>query len=318
MAISAFVLPSFAKINWNLRVLGQRPDGYHEVRTVLQTVSLHDEIELASRVDDRIVLSCDDPGIETGHANLITRAGRALQDRFRTSQGATISLKKRIPIKAGLGGGSSNAAITVLGLAHLWGLAAGLDELMAIGATIGTDVPFFFVGGRALATGTGSTVRQQSSSPPKHLLIIKPKAAVSTLEAYSALRSSRLTTENAASILSSPRENGGPVDSDLTLLDEQLVNDFEKVIFDIEPEIGRARDALLQAGARGALLAGSGSSVFGIFDSPQAQQRAVRELQAEVGWLSLPCVTLSREEYLVALSSLRLLRSFDPGIDTGA
>lgn len=318
MANSACTLPSFAKINWNLRVLGRRPDGFHEVRTVMQTISLHDELEFKSRVDDQIVLFCDDPQLDTGHTNLIIRAGRALQRCFQTRQGATISLKKRIPIKAGLGGGSSNAAITILGLVHLWGLAPDLDELMTLGETIGTDVPFFFLGGRALATGTGSRITELPPCQPKQLLIIKPKAAISTAEAYSALGFSRLTSENTASILSSSREKADQLMSDQRLLDEQLTNDFEQVIFDMEPEIGRARDALLEAGASGALLAGSGASVFGIFDSQQARQRALRELKAEVGWLSLPCVTLSREEYLVALSPLGLLRSFDPGIDTGA
>lgn len=310
MAKSAFSLPSFAKINWNLRVLGQRPDGYHEIRTVLQTVSLHDEIRFESRVDNELVLSCDNSELDTGGTNLIDRAARALQDRFRPREGATISLTKRIPIQAGLGGGSSNAAIALLGLAQLWRLAVSLDDLVAIGGTIGTDVPFFFVGGTALATGTGRQVRQLPPVPKKHLLIIKPNAAIATADAYSALKSSGLTRKHGMPILFSSREKADQVDSDHGPSDEPLANDFESVIFDMEPEIGRARDALFKAGARGALLAGSGSSVFGIFENAQAQERALRAL-GEVGWRSLPCVTLSREEYLVRLSSLKLLRSAD-------
>lgn len=313
MPTPAYTLPSFAKINWNLRVFGQRPDGYHEVRTVLQTVSLHDEIAFESRVDNQLLLFCDEPQLDAGHGNLILRAGRALQDRFNVVQGATISLSKRIPVEAGLGGGSSNAAIALLGLAQLWGLPTTLGELIAIGATIGADVPFFFVGGRVLATGKGSEVRQLPPTEPRHILIIKPKAAISTAEAYSKLRSAPLTSANAPSILSNSREKADYFDSDQRLLDEKLANDFESVIFDMAPEVRRAKDALLKAGARGALLAGSGSSVFGIFENLEAQKRAFQELQAEVGWRTLPCVTLSREEYLVALSSVRLLSSADAG-----
>ncbi len=240
-----FTLPSFAKINWSLRVLGKRPDGYHEVSTVLQTVSLHDDLHFVASDQARVTLNCDYPAVPTDETNLIVRAARLLIHRYQVSIGAIIHLDKRIPPRGGLGGASSNAAVTLLGLAQLWQL----------------DLSLF--------------------------------------DAYAALKASALTTPNSAPILANSRAEPFSSESDQW----PLHNDFEKVIFEIEPEIKRVQKALLDAGARGVLLAGSGSSVFGIFDSPEAQGRALAEMQTEVGWRTFPCNTLSRSEYLRAMGA---------------
>jgi 4-diphosphocytidyl-2-C-methyl-D-erythritol kinase len=323
-------LPSFAKINWSLQILGKRPDGYHEVSTLLQTISLHDDLHFEATTDGAISLSCDEPGIPTNDENLIVRAAYTLKHRYKIVQGARTRLKKRIPAKAGLGGASSNAAVSLLALAHLWGVAASAPELFEIAATLGADVPFFLLGGRALATGTGATV---SSLPDqvddvRHLVIITPNAGVSTAEAYAAVSSLALTTKNTDPILSSSRNEANlqysrpwPVDDEWKNRSQDgLKNDFEPVIFDIEPEIRRTRETLLQAGALGALLAGSGSSVFGIFADRKDQQRAVEEIKLEAGWRIFPCVTVSRNEYLRAVGSwdIPFLRSFNSGPDIGA
>jgi 4-diphosphocytidyl-2-C-methyl-D-erythritol kinase len=323
-------LPSFAKINWSLQILGKRPDGYHEVSTLLQTISLHDDLHFEATTDGAISLSCDEPGIPTNDENLIVRAAYTLKHRYKIVQGARIRLKKRIPAKAGLGGASSNGAVSLLALPHLWGVAASAPELFEIAATLGADVPFFLLGGRALATGTGATV---SSLPDqvddvRHLVIITPNAGVSTAEAYAAVSSLALTTKNTDPILSSSRNEANlqysrpwPVDDEWKNRSQDgLKNDFEPVIFDIEPEIRRTRETLLQAGALGALLAGSGSSVFGIFADRKDQQRAVEEIKLEAGWRIFPCVTVSRNEYLRAVGSwdTPFLRSFNSGFDIGA
>ena len=297
MSTPPFRLPSFAKINWSLRVLGRRVDGYHDVRTVLQTVSLHDDLHFAPRDNEEIQLSCDDPLIPNDEHNLISRAANDLRDRCHNRNGATIHLEKRIPAQGGLGGASSNAAVALLGLVHLWRLDISAAELMEIGATLGADVPFFFVGGRALATGIGTELQALPDNPKKHLLVVTPNATVSTAEAYKSLRAPALTTSVDASILSSPCSATELRDTD----QGELHNDFEHVIFEIEPEIGRANEALLRCGASTALLAGSGSSVFGIFDNQQAQESALRGIQAEAGWRIFPAVTVSRNEYLQAL-----------------
>lgn len=299
MSESAFNTPSFAKVNLSLRILGRREDGYHEIRTVLQTVSLQDDLNFASRDDGKVFLFCNDPAIPSGEDNLIVQAANALRGRFGISAGATIHLDKRIPAKAGLGGGSSNAAVALLGLRRLWTIDARLTDLLAIASELGADVPFFLVGGRAVATGIGTSITPIRDQPRQHLVIVVPNTTVSTADAYKALRVPALTTSDDASILSSSR--AGP---DSGVSDPWAMhNDFEQVIFEREPEIESARNALIEVGARGSLLAGSGSSVFGIFESRAAQAAAVKRIQTEKSWRVIAGDTVSREEYLRALGS---------------
>ncbi|HLN97669.1 MAG TPA: 4-(cytidine 5'-diphospho)-2-C-methyl-D-erythritol kinase [Pyrinomonadaceae bacterium] len=316
-------LPSFAKINWSLQILGRRPDGYHEVKTVLQTISLHDDLDFEVTNSGDISLSCTDPEIPADEQNLIIRAALALKARHGNSQGARIQLHKRIPAQAGLGGGSSNAAVSLLALNHLWDLKITPAELIEIAAGLGADVPFFLLGGRAVATGTGATVSSildNTVDDVYYLIVITPRARVSTAKAYAALSVSALTTPANDPILSSSREEAKIGRSPLWALANSMTNDFEPVIFDIEPEISRTRETLLQAGALKALLAGSGASVFGIFPDRAAQQRAIKEVKLEAGWRVFPCVTVSRHEYLRAVGSwdISFLRSFNSGSDIGA
>ncbi len=292
-------LPSFAKINWNLRVLGKRPDGYHEVVTVLQTVSLRDELTLERRDDDRISLTCNDPAIPTDASNLIIKAGLTLREKIQRPLGADINLAKMIPAKGGLGGASSNAAVTLLGLNSLWQTKLKSSDLVRLGSGLGADVPFFFVAGRAAAKGIGAESSALPDAPNQQLIIITPNAAVSTAMAYASLNARALTTSDSASILSSSFAEQVFGDCDQW----PLHNDFEGVIFEMEPEIKRVKLALLEAGARGALLAGSGSSVFGIFDNEKARDRALGNLRCEPGWRVFSCDTLSRVEYFQAMGS---------------
>jgi 4-diphosphocytidyl-2-C-methyl-D-erythritol kinase len=295
-------LPSFAKINWTLRILGRRPDGYHEVATLLQSISLCDELTFELREEPGVSLVCDDPFLPVDDSNLIVKAAKALRENDR---GVNISLTKRIPAKGGLGGGSSNAAVTLLALNELWRLELEDSDLRRIASSLGADVPFFLMGGSAEGRGTGTGLRSVDDVEEKHLIVITPNATVSTRDAYAALNRGSLTTSGSAPILSS----------------SSLDNDFEAVIFEIEPEIRRAKSGLLDAGARGALLAGSGSSVFGIFDDEAARDRALVELRSEAGWRVFSCRTVSREEYLQAMgpSGFPLLRSLkNRQSDTGA
>ncbi|MCM3901874.1 MAG: 4-(cytidine 5'-diphospho)-2-C-methyl-D-erythritol kinase [Pyrinomonadaceae bacterium] len=320
MSTTLFTLPSFAKINCGLRVLGKRPDGYHEIRTVLETVSLHDILQFATAPDLEISLSCDDPLIPTDQTNLIVRAAIATRARYGIRAGVRIHLEKRIPVQGGLGGGSSNGAVALLGLTHLWKVTTKVSELAELASALGSDVPFFLSGGRALGTGTGTKISSLPDIAARDLLIVAPTATVATAAAYKALSSAALTTRNSDSILAISRGSTNSSDWDQWPVSDDLENDFEQVIFDIEPEIGRVKNALLRAGARSALLAGSGSSVFGIFDNREAQQRALEQIRAESSWRIFPCATLSREEYIRAMGSCGtpLLRSLDPLSDTGA
>ncbi len=290
-------LPAFAKINLNLRVLGKRADGFHEIDTVLQTISLHDTITLTVTDSPEIVLSCDDRSLSEGSDNLAYRAAKALQSRFAPGKGARIRLTKRIPTQAGLGGGSSDAAVTLLALSYLWETTAGPPELLEIARRLGADVPFFFFGGTARGTGTGRDLAQLDDAPDEFLLVVKPNANVSTAAAYELLNARSLTTVEAKTILSSSERSGISDSFD----SKALHNDFEPVAFKLEPEIERAKVALMNAGAAAALLAGSGSAVFGVFDSGDAQARALRAIELESGWRVFPCSTVGRSHYRSAM-----------------
>ena len=296
-----------------LRIFGKRPDGHHEVATILQSISLCDELTFELRDDSEISLTCDDPEIPLDDANLIVKAAKALN----ANQGVNINLTKKIPAKGGLGGGSSNAAVTLLALNELWQLRLQSTDFLRIASGLGADVPFFLMGGCVEGTGTGTDLRSLADLKQEALIIITPNASVSTAQAYAALNRGSLTTTESASILSSSFAR--PVSDDSGQW--SLHNDFEVVIFEIEPEIGRAKQALLDAGARGALLAGSGSSVFGIFDDEAARDRAFGQLKREAGWRIFSCRTVSRAEYLQAMgpSGFPLLRSLkNRQSDTGA
>jgi 4-diphosphocytidyl-2-C-methyl-D-erythritol kinase len=297
---STLKLPSFAKINRTLRILGKRSDGFHEIESILQTVSLQDELTFTRRIDQEIVLTCDSPAIPTDSSNLIVRAASVLKELARAPYGTSIHLTKRIPAQGGLGGGSSNAAVALLALNYLWELGLDNIQLEALGERLGSDVPFFFTGGAARATGTGTQISTLPDSSQCFLIIITPNARVSTASAYQALKAPSLTTKGSVSILSSSFADPTFSDCDQWA----LYNDFEGVIFEIEPEIQRAKLALLEAGAQGGLLSGSGSSVFGTFESKAAREEGLTVLRRETGWQVLSCNTISRAEYSEALNSV--------------
>lgn len=298
MLDAALTLPSYAKINWTLYVLGRRPDNYHELHTIFQTVTLHDRLRFQLRTDGCVRIRCDAPDIPVDETNLIHRAAIALKERYGIGKGATIDLEKHIPAGGGLGGGSSNAAIALVGLAHIWGIEATASELARVGARLGADVPFFFTGGTAEGTGLGTRILPLADVGDLHLVIVTPAVKVLTGEAYKALSAPALTKQSGDIILSSSRADAQIPDS----VPYHLYNDFERVVLRLEPEIARAKNALIVAGARATLLAGSGSSVFGIFDNSEAQERAARRLRAEKGWRVFLCGALRRAEYQEALS----------------
>ena len=300
MSAATLTLQAFAKVNLGLRVLGKRPDGYHEIVTVLQTISLHDTLTFTVLEAPHIILSCDDASVPSGAENLVIRAARALQKQCAPNAGVYVRLEKRIPSAAGLGGGSSDAAVTLVALANLWGTRTAAPELTEIAGKLGADVPFFFQGGTALATGIGKDIAElPDAARQKFLLVIKPNSSIPTAKAYAGLKARSLTTVEAEIILASS-QRGEFFDN---LNSEALQNDFDEVAFKLEPEIGRVKAALVKAGARASLLAGSGSAVFGIFDSGDALERAIQAIELEAGWRVFPCKTVARSRYANALGS---------------
>jgi 4-diphosphocytidyl-2-C-methyl-D-erythritol kinase len=294
-----FTLPSFAKINWSLRILTKRPDGYHEVRTVLQTISLCDELHFESTPGTNLTFSCSEPQLPLDEHNLVVRAASMLRENAGATLGCHVHLEKRIPMQAGLGGGSSNAAVALVGLMRLWRLEVDQARLNRMAVQLGADVPFFLAGGCALGVGTGSEIQPLPDRERKYLLLVTPNARVSTAVAYNAFDSA-LTSPQAETILAGSQNERDFGNSDQW----DLGNDFERVIFDMEPEIERAHAALLNAGARRAMLAGSGSTVFGIFDDLEAQMHASGIIEAEAGWRVFSCATISRSDFSRAMSAL--------------
>lgn len=293
-------LPAFAKINLGLKVLGRRADGYHEIRTVFQTISLNDGLTFEAASDGRLELACADPSIPTDESNLVLRAADALRERYGAGRGARVTLEKRVPAGGGLGGGSSDAAMTLIALSRLWNLKTDVSELSELGARLGADVPFFLTGGTALGTGNGTDIEPLEDAPKTHLVVVTPAVRVSTAEAYKALGAPALTKDDALVNLSVSRTEADFPDS----LCDVMSNDFEPVVVRLYPEIGRARDALLGAGALRASLSGSGSSVYGVFESElEAGRAAVALGGAEGGWRVSACATLTRAEYVASLGA---------------
>jgi 4-diphosphocytidyl-2-C-methyl-D-erythritol kinase len=282
-----------------LRVHSKRDDGYHEIDTVLQTVSLHDTITFEEANDDVIRLWCDDRSVPADESNLVWRAAAALRERYSIRRGARIRLEKRVPAEAGLGGGSSDAAATLIALAFLWEIEVSANDLVQIAEGLGSDVPFFLHGGTARATGRGSVVEPLEDSPQTHLLIIKPNASISTAKAYSMLNRAALTSSDSKPILFHSQASNSSASIDLNALH----NDFEPIVFQLEPEIERAKVTLLKSGARAAILSGSGSAVFGIFENQDAQERAIQAIELETGWRAFSCKTVGRDRYQSAMGA---------------
>jgi 4-diphosphocytidyl-2-C-methyl-D-erythritol kinase len=262
-------LRSYAKINLGLHILGKRPDGYHEVRTVLQTIGLHDRLLLTRKRTRGIQFTSNEPGIDSAD-NLVVRAIEAFQHHTGVSGGLTAKLEKAIPLGAGLGGGSSNAAATLLGLSRLFRLDLRGSDLLHWAGQLGSDVPFFLLGGTALGIGRGSEVYPLEELLKKHVLLAIPSRGISTTEAYRRL-SLQLTNTHPESMI--PRFCSGFWASlERHKLQE---NDFEPAFFEHFPELRKVKVDWLAAGAVTAGLTGSGSALFGLFEQKRELARAV-------------------------------------------
>lgn len=288
--------PSFAKINWTLEILGRRADGYHELRTILQTVDVCDQLRFALS-EKEIALTCDHPDVPCDETNLIHRAAMLLRELTGCDKGAVIDLQKRIPLGAGLGGGSSNAAVTLLALAHLWDLDIAPHDLFRLGSQLGADVPFFFFGGTGIGIGRGDEVYPMTDMAADYLLLVNPGVNVPTRQIYGNL-SSELT--------SPPAVNNMPFSLNAAYArmrgrQWQLRNDLERPACALYPLIGEVKQQLSALNASAVLMSGSGATVFAIFESEAARAQASSTLR-EIGWWCATTRTLNRSEYQAAIS----------------
>jgi 4-diphosphocytidyl-2-C-methyl-D-erythritol kinase len=256
-----FQMKAFAKINWFLSVLGRREDGYHDISSLMQCVDLCDTLLFENSEALEIVSDIADLPQEK---NLVFRAASLMREMVGGRRGAKIALTKDIPLAAGMGGGSSDAAATIVGLDRLWGTDLGADRLREMGAAIGSDVPFFIGNVYAIAEGRGERIRPLEGAPELSLLLINPRIFVSTAWAYTACQIG-LTKK--------------PVDiklfcqtlarKDFNALSSMMVNDLESAVVSAYPEISRIKERLYQLGASAAAMSGSGSTVFGVFRSDE-------------------------------------------------
>ncbi len=290
-AATPTTIRAHAKINLDLRVLGMRADGYHELRTVFQALSLHDTIECVPR-EGPFAIECETAGVPLDGTNLIWQAAQALWHALRRTgpvRDVIVRLEKRIPIEAGLGGGSSDAAATLLALARTWRVGIRPPQLTDVAATLGADVPFFLSGGTALGLGRGDEVYPLTDLPRHWVVLVVPGFGVSTRDAYAWYDSERGLSRTSQR---EPQYVPGPWPSRAA----QMINDLEAPIARHHPEIDHMKTALRRAGALAAAMSGSGSTVFGLFQRRADASVAVDRLSA-FGWRVLLTESFGRGEY---------------------
>lgn len=249
---------AYAKINLGLQIIGKRADGYHDIETVFHQVNLYDEIEL-SQYDNGIRFHCDVREVPADDSNLCVKAALLLRDVTGIPGNVDIVLRKRIPLGAGLGGSSADAATVLKGLRKLWGLEIPDAELRTLSASLGSDVPFFIDGGTAYATGRGERLESMELEVPYWILVVSPSVHISTAWAYGNVQlNPQVRRENLQALVTENiREPRALVN--------RLRNDFEPLIFREYPEVMRVKETLVRGGADFVLMSGSGSSVFGLF-----------------------------------------------------
>ncbi|HET9402737.1 MAG TPA: 4-(cytidine 5'-diphospho)-2-C-methyl-D-erythritol kinase [Candidatus Acidoferrales bacterium] len=291
-------VPAFAKINLQLRILGKRPDGYHELRTIFQSISLHDELELELTRSGAIELSVEGDeslAAESSQDNLVYRALDAARRELNLKAGVRARLKKVTPVGRGLGGGSSDAAAALMGLQRLAKREIPTARLIEIGASLGADVPFFLFGGTAVGVGRGDEIYPLPDAQKFTVLIVSPRdIAVRTADAYCWLNAQPL---GAPAKLTNPGTTPKlPPLCALCWSPQEITfsNDFEKAVFPRHPRLAEIKRELLQRGAAEASLAGSGSAVFGRFQNPAQARRTARTFPQDQVFI---CETLSRGEY---------------------
>jgi len=259
-----------AKVNFRLDVLRRRADGYHDLRMLMQRIDLCDELEISLLDTPGLSVSCDSSDLPVDEGNIVWRAAAAMLSRTPERVGISIRLTKKIPIAAGLGGGSSDAATTLMGLNSMLGLNLDEAELMRIGLELGADVPFFIFGRPAIATGIGEKLTALEVMPPLWLLLVNPRIHVSTAWVYQNLG---LTTDKVADKIPVLYKSA----DDLCAI---LSNDLEEVTQKKFPVIREIKEQLMAAGARGALMSGSGPTVFALFNDENSARAAAERLGA--------------------------------------
>ena len=290
-------LKALAKINLGLDVLGRRENGYHDVRMIMQSIYLYDEVKIEKK---------DTPGIEVvtnlkylpvNEDNIAYKAAHLLKEEFDISEGVKITLKKHIPVAAGLAGGSSNAAAVLFGMNRMFRLGLSRKELMERGVKLGADVPYCIMRGTVLAEGIGEELKTLPAMPKCTVLIAKPPISVSTKTVYEALDAKEITQH--------PDIDGimeGLEQHDLRKIADCMGNVLEDVTIPMHPVIREIKQEMMEAGALGAMMSGSGPTVFGLFESRAAAREAQRRIREK---------SLTRQVYVTNIHSVRRNQNVD-------
>jgi 4-diphosphocytidyl-2-C-methyl-D-erythritol kinase len=287
MELERLRFASPAKVNFGLRILGKRPDGYHAIETIFQMLDLCDWLTFRPHGAGSVRLTCDTPALPTDASNLVVRAAKLLQDEMHVRQGVDITLDKSIPIAAGLGGGSSNAALVLLVLNRLWRVNCPITTLYALAGQLGSDVPFFLDGPTALAEGRGDVLSPTSPLPPLRGLLLNPGFGISAGWAYSQFRGHPSATALPIStVLQALRQH------DFASLAGAMVNDLEPGVVATYPVIREMQDTLRALGASLTFMSGSGPTVGGLFTSATIFEAARVTLGRQSAWTVLPFSTL--------------------------
>lgn len=270
-------LKALAKINLGLDVLRRREDGYHEVKMIMQTIGLHDDLEIRKTKTPGIQVKTNLYYLPTNENNLVYKAAKLLMDEFQIQDGVSIQLKKRIPVAAGMAGGSSDGAAVLWGINQMYGLGLSMQALMERGVRLGADVPYCIQRGTALAEGIGEKLSVLPPMPKCTILIAKPGISVSTKFVYENLHANDLKPEqhpDVDSMIEAMRQK------DLGLLCSRMGNVLETVTIPAYPVINEIKRTMMDNGAIGSMMSGSGPTVFGIFDSPVAAKHAMKAVRA--------------------------------------
>lgn len=297
--INELELKAYGKINLGLDVVRKREDGYHEVRMVMQTVNLYDKITMERTNEPGIQTETNLPYVPDGEGNLAYRAAKMLADEFGIEDGIMIRIKKFIPVAAGMAGGSTDAAAVLVGMNRMFNLGLSRKELMKRGVKLGADVPYCIMRGTALSEGIGEILTELPPAPQCHIVLAKPQVAVSTKVVYGKLRANELTADQHPDI-------DGMVEAikneDLDGVISRLGNVLETVTVPDHPEIAKIKEIMMENGADGALMSGSGPTVFGIYKDKKAAEKTCEVLkQADGG-------RLTRQVYLTRFFNKRPAR----------
>lgn len=263
-------LKAYAKINLGLDVVGKREDGYHNVKMIMQTIRLFDRITLERNDSGRITLSTNLPYLPANENNLVYRALDIMREKYHIKDGIHADIHKRIPVSAGLAGGSTDAAAAFVGMNQMFELGVSQDTMMEYAVTLGADIPFCIMRGTALSEGIGEILTPLPPMPDCWFLVVKPVFSISTKAVYENLKLNQLSSHPDIDSMIEALRN-----EDLFGITSRLENVLEHVTKDLYPNIERIKECMLEKGAHGALMSGSGSTVFGIFTDRGKAERAL-------------------------------------------